>query len=215
MWFLWLLWFLWWGRSSLVFAEVHTETSTLLFCVPHVLKEWDSEELTRTVHQCLVKNYIHLANRFLDDYVAAYQNAWQKKQRVDLQDNLLYHNKRELNMFLRDTKLKVANHMHALTNCASVGYRMPTVVTDAYTDEAEMMFRVIDIWTHHSRVDLEHCGLLLNTIVSKTHKHSVTHILTLFHKYSKQLRSVASAGAEATEAYTTMLQERQNIINIL
>ncbi len=208
MWFLLLLF---------VVARALTETPTLLFCVPHVLKEWDTAELSTTIRQCLVENYIHDANRalFLEDYVSSYQNAWQKKQLSEAQDNLLYHKKRELILFLRDTKLKAANHMHALTKCASVGHRMPNIITDAYTDEAEMMFRVMDIWTHHSRVDLEHCGLLLNNIVSKTHRHSMAHILALFHTYSNQLRSSTVMHTEAAAAYTSMLQERQAIINIL
>lgn len=208
---------MWFVFLFLPICSALTETPTVLFCIPHILKEWTNEDLYQTTKTCLVENYIHEANNnlFLDDYVNAYQHAWQSHVAAEEEDNRLYHHKRELMMFLRDTKLKAANHMHAVIKCASVGHRMPKVIMDSYTDEAEMMFRVMDIWTHHSRVDLEHCGLLLSKIVSKTHKHSTMHIITLYHKYTKQLGVVQTARNAASRAYTDMLQERQNIINTL
>lgn len=208
---------MWWILLLFPACMALTETPTVLFCLPHILKEWSSEDLTTTTKTCLVENYIHEANNniFLDDYVHAYQHAWQSHKLAEEEDNRLYHHKRELMMFLRDTKLKAANHMHAVIKCASIGHRMPKVIMDAYTDEAKMMFRVMDIWTHHTRVDLEHCGLLLNNIVAKTHRHAAAHILTLFHKYMKQLHVVEDARESATHAYTDMLQERQTIVNTL
>lgn len=196
-------------------AVALTETSTFLFCVPHQLKEWDTVDLTQSVKQCLLDNYVHkAASLSLGKYIAAYQDAWSSKQRAEAADNLLYHNKRELMLYLRDTKLKAANHMHAIQKCAAIGHRMPRVIMDAYTDEAEMMFRVMGVWTHHSRVELEHCGLLLNNIVSKTHHHTVHHILTRYHVYTTQLAKVSLYRAAATVGYQTMLRERDDILNI-
>jgi len=164
-------------------------------CLPNAIVEWEEPLLEHHVHQCLVDNFNWKANNktIILPFVTSYIKAYQKRQVANYKDNELFYKKRTLIVALRDTQLKVTHHIHAIEACAS--NRMPTMFMDAYSNEANMMNTVTDMWTHHIKQDLKQCHKLLLDIIQRQQLNLRAHLHHSLLKYTKAKEETEEARA--------------------
>jgi len=189
-----------------------TDKTAVLFCVPHQLKLTE-DNLLSEIQTCLDDNFIRLNNQtVVATYVDAYDTAVAAKIVSERADDELFLSKHEMTISMRDLRLQAARHIHAIESCASISHRMPSTVVDTYTDEAEMMFQVSDLWMHHIQVDLKRCYKLMKQIVTTSHRHSAHHLQTLFIKHKHLLRNSDEKHTIGVQSLQDMLDARQNVI---
>ena len=177
-----------WKISSLLFLliKISQAQEDISFCIPDQIVYWDMEPLKDHVQRCLLTNFYWAAqNRTIfAPYTFSYIKAFNISAHADEDDDNLFYKKRTLMTTLRDTQLKVAHHSHAIYKCASIAHKMPTQLMSAYTNEAEMMFSVGKLWSHHIKQDLAHCERVLFDVVKRQHLHLSGHIMNDLHDYS-------------------------------
>jgi hypothetical protein len=189
-----------------------TDTTAILFCVPHALKLTSGNVLSE-IQTCLEDNFIRLGNQtVLTTYVEAYDAAVAAKLASERADDELFLSKHEMTISMRDLRLQAARHIHAIESCASISHRMPSTVVDTFTDEAEMMFQVSDVWMHHIQVDLKRCYKLMKKIVTMSHRHSAHHLQTLFIKHKHLLHNSDEKHTREVQRLQDMLDARKNVL---
>lgn len=200
----------------LTFGE-KIDTTSLMFCVPHTLKSMTREVLFEKIDTCLRENYIRVNNTesIFNEYITSYMDALTSKQESDAADNELFLSRHEFTMTLNNYKIEASRHVHAVEQCSRISHRMPSVIVDAYGDEAEMMFYVSDLWMHHIMVDLGRCYNVLKDIVVISHRHGGHHIQSLYSRHKNLLLASQKAHQMEVANHTNMLSKRDDIVKIL
>jgi len=195
------------------------DTTSLMFCVPHTLKSMTREVLFEKIDTCLRENYIRFERNntesIFNEYVTSYMDALTSKQESDAADNELFLSRHEFTMTLNNYKIEASRHVHAVEQCSRISHRMPSVIVDAYGDEAEMMFYVSDLWMHHIMVDLGRCYNVLKDIVVISHRHGGHHIQSLYSRHKNLLLASQKAHQMEVANHTNMLSKRDDIVKIL
>ena len=201
----------------LLILQITKAQEDIAFCIPDQIVYWDPQPLEDHVHQCLTTNFYWAAqNRtILKPYVFAYIKAYNISRHADNDDDNLFYKKRTFMTTLRDTQLKVTHHMHAIHKCASIAHKMPTRLMSAYTNEAEMMFTVGKLWSHHIKQDLAHCERVLFDVVKRQHLHLHGHIMYDLHEYSKARDIVRIRREEYIEQANQVKIERIHLMDFL
>lgn len=194
---------------------VSSETSAVLFCVPHALKITDGNVLSK-IDGCLTNNFIRIQNRsVLSTYVDAYDNALEAKLASEKADDDLFLSKHEMTITMRDLRIQASRHIHAVESCSAISHKMPSMIVDLYTDEAQMMFHASDVWMHHIQVDLRRCNQLMKQIVTQSHRHAAHHLQTIYIKHKHLLDESAVKHTEEMERLQLMLDARQVIVDVV
>tara|TARA_B110001452_G_C15241403_1_gene429844 strand:- start:6679 stop:7314 length:636 start_codon:yes stop_codon:yes gene_type:complete len=195
------------------------DSTSVMFCVPHTLKSMTRETLFEKIDTCLRENYIRFKQNttetLFNDYIGSYMDALTAKQASELADNELFLSRHEFTMTLNNYKIEASRHVHAVEQCSRISHRMPSVIVDAYGNEAEMMFYVSDLWMHHIVVDLARCYKILKDIVVVSHGHGGHHIQTLYSRHKNLLLASQKAHAMEITSHASMLSKRDEIIKIL
>jgi hypothetical protein len=201
----------------LLILKITKAQEDIAFCIPDQIVYWDPQPLEDHVHQCLTTNFYWAAqNRtILKPYVFAYIKAYNISRHADQDDDNLFYKKRTFMTTLRDTQLKVTHHMHAIHKCASIAHKMPTRLMSAYTNEAEMMFTVGKLWSHHIKQDLGHCERVLFDVVKRQHLHLHGHIMYDLHEYSKARDIVRIRREDFIEQANQVKLERIHLMDFL
>jgi len=195
------------------------DSTSVMFCVPHTLKSMTRETLFEKIDTCLRENYIRFKQNttetLFNDYIGSYMDALTAKQASELADNELFLSRHEFTMTLNNYKIEASRHVHAVEQCSRISHRMPSVIVDAYGNEAEMMFYVSDLWMHHIVVDLARCYKILKDIVVISHRHGGHHIQTLYSRHNNLLLASQKAHDMEITSHARMLSVRDEIVKIL
>ena len=192
---------------------VASDQSAVLFCVPHTLKITDGNILN-IIQNCLANNFVRITNTsVINTYVDAYDEAFAAKIASERTDNDLFLSKHEMILAMRDLRIRASRHIHAVESCSAISHRMPSAIVDTYTDEAEMMQQISDLWMHHIQVDLKRCFNILEQVIFKSHKYTAYHLQTLYIKYKHLLQRSEEQHTKEIERLQDMLNARQAIVD--
>ena len=195
------------------------DSTSVMFCVPHTLKSLTRETLFEKIDTCLRENYIRFKQNttetLFNEYIDSYMDALTGKQASEAADNELFLSRHEFTMTLNNYKIEASRHVHAVEQCSRISHRMPSVIVDAYGNEAEMMFYVSDLWMHHIVVDLARCYKILKDIVVISHRHGGHHIQTLYSRHKNLLLASQKAHDMEITSHANMLSLRDEIVKIL
>jgi hypothetical protein len=213
---MYLYWCIQFNMLFLVFLFFRLATaadqSAVLFCVPHTLKITDGN-VFNIIQDCLTNNFVRLANTsIIDTYVDAYDKAWAAKVASEQTDNDLFLSKHEMTLAMRDLRIRASRHIHAVESCSAISHRMPSAIVDTYTNEAQMMQQISDLWMHHIQVDLKRCFNILKQIIFKSHKYTAYHLQSLYIKYKHLLQDSEQQHVKEIERLQDMLNARQAIV---
>lgn len=184
-------------------------------CLPTEIIKWERYEFEQHVQECLVTNFKWKATNssVIQPYVLAYLEAYSNVVNVEEKDNDLFYKRRTLMAALRDAKLKVTHHIHAMKKCAETAVSVNLM--DAYSNEAQMMTAVMKLWTHNIKQDFNQCKRVLLDMVRRKHYHLQAHIFNANKEYKLSLKAAADARELAELSASFAEKKREELFSML
>ena len=170
------------------FLHATHANSAVRICIPDEIVHWEKEPFEQHILTCLANNFAWLPDKkTITPFVSAYINATEANTHADTQDDNLFYKKRSFMTALRETKLKVTHHIHAIRKCADIAHNMPTTLMSAYSNEAQIMQNVAKLWNTHIKQDIQQCQRVLEFIVQKQHKMTISKLNYVRTQYQTSL----------------------------
>lgn len=193
----------------------HSNTAVRI-CIPDEIVHWEKEPFEKHILKCLANNFAWIPDKkTIQPFVSAYTNVTELTTQADIQDDTLFYKKRSFMTALRETKLKVTHHIHAIHKCADIAHKMPTTLMSAYSNEAQIMQNVAKLWNTHIKQDLQQCQHILQYIVQKQHKMTISKLKYAQTQYQTSLQDVANARQRVQQQIDYTLQERKKLISMI
>lgn len=193
----------------------HSNTAVRI-CIPDEIVHWEKEPFEQHILKCLANNFAWLPDtKTIHPFVSAYINVTELATQADIQDDTLFYRKRSFMTALRETKLKVTHHIHAIRKCADIAHKMPTTLMSAYSNEAQLMQNVAKLWNTHIKQDIQQCQRVLQYIVRNQHKMTISKLKYAQTQYQTSLQDVANARQRVQQQIDYTLQERKKLISMI
>jgi len=198
------------------FLHTGYANSAVRICIPDEIVHWEKEPFEQHILKCLANNFAWLPNKkTINPFVSAYINATELTTQADIQDNTLFYKKRSFMTALRETKLKVTHHIHTIHKCADIAHKMPTTLMSAYSNEAQIMQNVAKLWNTHIKQDLQQCQHVLQYIVQRQHKRTISKLKYVRTQYQISLKDLSDVRQRAQQQIDYTLQERKKLISMI
>ena len=141
--------------------------------------------------------------------------AIESGKQADIQDDDLFYKKRSFMTALRQTKLKVTHHIHAIHKCANIAHKMPTKLMDAYSNEAEIMRSMAQLWSTHVKQDITQCQHVLEFLVKKKHRNILYELKYAQTNYQDSIQKVEQARQYHQQQINHTFEERKKLISMI